>query len=340
VIHKAGGSNSGRYTDSQYLTNVPRIRAAGLPLGHYWFNGEGDPTADADYFVANLASWDRSDLLALDVEGESGTAGTPWTPDKAKAFCDRVLARTGVHPHVYMSASVTRQAGWDALAAAGYPLWVASYGSNSGKPESLPTIGGWSDWNGWQYTSLFPGVGDMSEFKQFAGAVPVAPGTTTPVPPASSDSGYNASNRSTSWIQTQLNAIGHYGLVVDGIYGPATTAAVADYQHVHGLEVDGIAGNQTVSSLAGVTSPGLAVDGLWGLLTTKALQRAVGADPDGIIGPDTITKLQQHLGITADGINGPQTHVALQARVGAEQDGIWGPETARKLQIALNAGSF
>ena len=37
---------------------------------------------------------------------------------------------------------------------------------------------------------------------------------------------------------------------------------------------------------------GIAVDGVWGVLTTKALQRKLGVSPDGIMGPDTIKALQ------------------------------------------------
>lgn len=152
----------------------------------------------------------------------------------------------------------------------------------------------------------------------------------------------NISNEPTTWVQEHLNAFG-YHLVVDDIYGPATTSAVRDFQSKHGLTVDGITGPQTVGALgAGPTSrPGaLTVDGIWGGLTTQALQRALGVTADGIIGPQTIAALQRRLGITADGINGPQTHRALQARLGVAQDGIWGPATTRALQSRLNAGTF
>lgn len=340
VIHKAGGSNAGRYTDSKYKTNAPLIRAAGLALGHYWFNGNGDPVQDADFFVSNLTAYDHNDILVLDVENESYPH---WSPSQALAFLNRVEARTGKKAVVYMSSSVSRSGGWDAVAAQGYPLWVASYGSNNGNRGSLPTIGGWADWEGWQFTSLFPGLRiDASDFKHPIGStVSVAAGSGGG---SSAPIGRNVSSKSTSWIQSQLNALGHYNLAVDGIYGPGTTAAVIDWQSKHGLAVDGVAGNQTVSSLAGgggnPAGSQLAVDGIWGTNTTKALQRAVGANADGVIGPQTIAALQRHLGITADGINGPATHKALQARVGVSQDGIWGPGTTRALQTALNAGRF
>jgi len=334
VIHKAGGSNAGRYTDSQYRNNAPAIRAAGLALGHYWFNGEGDPTQDADYFVANLASYVKGDILVLDVENEGSMPH--WNVDQALAWLRRVYARTGTKAHVYMSSSVTRSGGWERVAAEGYPLWVASYGSNNGAQGSSPSIGGWANWSGWQYTS---NPIDKSIFQQPIGSVvAVAPGSGGGG--GGGGVGRNVSNRSTAWIQQRLNDLGHYGLVVDGIYGPATTAAVADYQKNHGLQIDGIAGNQTVTSLAngGGAGSGLAVDGIWGELTTKALQRALGVTADGIIGKQTITALQRKVGSPADGILGPNTRKALQRYLGVAQDGIWGPATARALQQRLNSG--
>lgn len=51
-------------------------------------------------------------------------------------------------------------------------------------------------------------------------------------------------------LQKSLNNSG-YGLATDGIYGPKTAAAVKDYQTKNNLTVDGIAGNQTLSSLGG-----------------------------------------------------------------------------------------
>lgn len=158
-ILKAGGSNSGRYTDSKYYINEPRARAAGMYIGHYWFNGTGDAVTDADYFVDHLSNYKAGDLLVLDIESEGSMPA--WGPGQAWQFCVRVRSRLGVVPTVYMSSSVTRATDWSSLVAIGCPLWVASYGANTGSPGASPgNLGPWgNDWSLWQYTSnaTFPG---------------------------------------------------------------------------------------------------------------------------------------------------------------------------------------
>lgn len=50
-------------------------------------------------------------------------------------------------------------------------------------------------------------------------------------------------------MQMRLRAAAYPNLDVDGEYGPHTEAAVREYQHNHGLKVDGIAGNATLQAL-------------------------------------------------------------------------------------------
>ncbi|MFC7613926.1 peptidoglycan-binding protein [Actinokineospora soli] len=51
-------------------------------------------------------------------------------------------------------------------------------------------------------------------------------------------------------LQTLLNR-GGAGLVVDGLFGPRTDAAVRQFQRRHGLAVDGIVGRMTWAKLLG-----------------------------------------------------------------------------------------
>lgn len=151
VILKAGGSDDGRYTDGQYVAFAKAARAHGKHLGHYWFNGAGDPAADAAYFVAHLASYKDEDLVILDIEGASR-----WSPAKALTWFKAVKkAKPHARLVAYMSASVTREDDWSAVVAFGVKLWVASYGSNTGsKPSGVPSIAHWTSFLLWQYTSI------------------------------------------------------------------------------------------------------------------------------------------------------------------------------------------
>lgn len=104
---------------------------------------------------------------------------------------------------------------------------------------------------------------------------------------------------------------------------------------------------------------GIAVDGVWGSATTRALQEYLGTPADGVIsgqyganqklmpasgsgwewdgtGSPCITELQHRLGVTDDGIMGYHTITALQARLGVTQDGYLGAETVAALQTRLN----
>ena len=108
---------------------------------------------------------------------------------------------------------------------------------------------------------------------------------------------------------------------------------------------------------------GLAVDGVIGWASIRALQAALGTPVDGEVwgqwapnrvyvpaagggwvwdrsgsGSAVIRALQTRLGVTADGLIGPATIRAWQTRLGVTADGYLGATTARALQTALNAG--
>lgn len=124
------------------------------------------------------------------------------------------------------------------------------------------------------------------------------------------------SNGATGWrvsvLQELLRAKGQ-ALVVDGSYGPATTAAVTSFQASAGLVRDGIAGPNTWSSVTPDLSQGAVGDAV------KALQLALNAHGaklvvDGDFGPATtaaVKAFQASTGLVRDGIVGPRTWSAL-----------------------------
>jgi hypothetical protein len=76
-------------------------------------------------------------------------------------------------------------------------------------------------------------------------------------------------------------------LVIDGAWGPLTTARLQQWLHVP-------------------------VDGVRGPITVRALQGWVGCARDGVLGPITVKRLQQVLRVPRDGHIGPITVRALQ----------------------------
>lgn len=98
------------------------------------------------------------------------------------------------------------------------------------------------------------------------------------------------------------------GVAADGIFGPATEAALIEYQTQNGLSPDGIAGPDTFTAM--------------GLHELVLLHRPIRGE--------MVRKLQLGLGIDADGIFGPGTEAAVkrfQADNGLEPDGMAGPQT-------------
>lgn len=83
----------------------------------------------------------------------------------------------------------------------------------------------------------------------------------------------------------------------------------------------------------------LAVNGVMGTRTTRAIQRWVGATPDGVLGPRSIRALQRKVGSRPDGAIGPRTIRLLQVRVGARRDRAsrLNSQTVSALQRYLNS---
>jgi hypothetical protein len=65
----------------------------------------------------------------------------------------------------------------------------------------------------------------------------------------------------------------------------------------------------------------LAVNGVMGPATVRAIQRWVGTRQDGAFGPLTKRALQRKVGSRPDGVIGPRTIAALQTRIGVRRDG-------------------
>jgi peptidoglycan hydrolase-like protein with peptidoglycan-binding domain len=140
-------------------------------------------------------------------------------------------------------------------------------------------------------------------------------------------------------VQRALRRTANLGVAVDGSYGPATEAAVKDFQQGAGLSVDGIVGPATWNALPDggpmptlhEGSTGLAVARLQNVLTNGAPgQWETGPGPiDEKFGPRTkasVQAFQAWAGVAADGIVGDQTWSASLHALSATLESVVGLE--------------
>ena len=122
-------------------------------------------------------------------------------------------------------------------------------------------------------------------------------------------------------LQFLLRARGH-NLTVDGMFGPATEAAVKAFQTSKGMTADGIMSAQTWSALIIQVKKGSSGDAVRGVqeeFQFRAGEPGKGLKVDGIFGPQTDSTVRgfQHAlsldipSVTVDGIVGPVTWQAL-----------------------------
>jgi peptidoglycan hydrolase-like protein with peptidoglycan-binding domain len=120
-------------------------------------------------------------------------------------------------------------------------------------------------------------------------------------------------------LQYLLRQHRHPEVVVDAIFGPITEAAVRAFQQSHGLQVDGIVGDQTWPRLivqVAEGSRGEAVRAVQSQFQARNLSGdpARGLQVDGVFGPKTnaaVRGFQQAAGLAVDGIVGQFTWNAL-----------------------------
>ena len=114
------------------------------PLGLYHFLTGEDATKEAAHFVNTIRPYIGKAILCADYEAQALSRGTGYLKD----FLDSVTEQTGVRPLVYCSLSVVQGQSFEAIAGAGYRLWVAQYASNG-------VVNGFQD-HPWQEGSVSP----------------------------------------------------------------------------------------------------------------------------------------------------------------------------------------
>lgn len=143
AILKAGGSDSGVYTDSTFETNYKNAKSAGVPLGAYYYVGKNcisrnDGIADAKRFLEILKG--KTFEYPVYMDFEDPTAATKeGNTEACIGFCETMEA-AGYYCGIYASDVSGFGDRLDLKKLAKFDKWVARYGS---KPTNTTEYGMW-----------------------------------------------------------------------------------------------------------------------------------------------------------------------------------------------------
>ncbi len=131
AIIKCGGSDAGVYTDKQFENNYRKCKAAGIPVGAYWFSKaltEDEARRDAEYCYKLLAGKQFELPIYIDVENRTQlNVGR----DKLTAIIDAFLSNLeskGYYVGIYSSKSYFQTYMNDNYLKK-YAHWIAAWGT-------------------------------------------------------------------------------------------------------------------------------------------------------------------------------------------------------------------
>lgn len=160
VIVRAGFGNSTTQEDKQFKANYDGAKAAGLPVGAYWYSYASGPTdaqreAQACIKVLNGRKFDYPIWYDIEYEPVIINQSKESRTACCKAFCEEIK-KAGYKTGIYCSRDfITSKLNYAELE--GYDLWVAAY-TGGNNPGAVPI-----PYDMWQYSSRnqlnIPGFG-------------------------------------------------------------------------------------------------------------------------------------------------------------------------------------
>lgn len=143
VILKAGGSDAGFYTDAKFEQYYTGAKAAGLPVGAYYYVGKycisrEDGIADAKRFLEIIKNKLFEYPVYIDLE-ETSPASRSGATDACIGFCE-TMEKAGYYCGIYASDVSGFMERLDISRLTKFDKWIARYGS---KPTCTPNYGIW-----------------------------------------------------------------------------------------------------------------------------------------------------------------------------------------------------
>lgn len=337
MIRCGWGNNSTDNDDSRFAANVAKAEKLGMPWGVYLFS-YACSTSDAKSELAHIDRLLKAQKakgylptlpIAIDIEPTDTVKNKGgWTSSNLTNVATIVLdglKNLGYYPIIYT--------GYEELAMMNnhirnnYDCWFAQW-------NSTPNAYKYNRMGIWQYGgetnyidgNSISGVGVIDKNKCYKDYPTIIKnsgynGFKKPSGSSSSSSSNSSTgNSAVKTVQTWINNNYKTGLVVDGVYGKLTKAALVkalqtelNKQCGAGLVVDGVFGNLTASTCINLSvgSQGNITKVLQGLLICNGYSTN---GFDGVFGNGTrnaVIAYQKSKGLTADGVAGRYTFTKL-----------------------------
>lgn len=255
-----GYSSGALKIDSQFKNNLAAVKKYGIPFGLYFFTqamSKAEAEEEADLIAANIDLTSFDYPVFCDSEYSNSGKGRADKLSKAertaanKAFMDRIIqlgGKAGLYAGYYWLKEHLNQSELTA-----YDLWCPCYQSTCLYTGSNLVMWQFSSTNALGINGIRAKAVDCNYcYKDYVGGTNTTSNTTTTAESEehNMDTLRNGDKgQQVAALQKLLNNEANAGLVVDGIFGAKTRAAVKAYQKAKGLTVDGIVGVNTWGKL-------------------------------------------------------------------------------------------